>query len=183
MAKTNKKPTNFHALFFLQIFFRYSFVKRSLYRVKDVDSTRGQTVSVLWPLAISSLKEVSKSSHISKIWGLRTHWGLQGNHLKHWCKCVCKQLQLYLIYLSSCNATFLAISGTGNPSCSMYFVSVIISWSLGEKFTRNWTLFSVVIDSSFTDVYNTRKSRNQRNNTRQFQCKEKVNFWGHVIRW
>lgn len=59
MAKTNKKPTNFHALFFLQIFFRYSFVKRSLYRVKDVDSTRGQTVNVLWPLAISSLKELS----------------------------------------------------------------------------------------------------------------------------
>lgn len=68
-------------------------------------------------------------------------------------------LQPYLRYFSSCNATYLAISGTGNPSCSMYFVSMIISWSIGEKFTMKRTFFFVVTGSSVTELYNTRKKQ------------------------
>lgn len=155
MAKTNKN--NLLSCFVFPSDFLLIFIcKTQSYRVKDVDSTRGQTVSVPLPLAILYFKEVrallfpkcEDSGHT-----------LQWNHLKCGCKCVCKQLKPYLRYLSSCSATFLAISGTGNPSCSMYFVSVIISWSLGEKFTRNWTLFSVVTDSSVTEVYNRRKQQ------------------------
>lgn len=39
----------------------------------------------------------------------------------------------YLRNLSSWRATFFANSGTGNPSCSRYFASLIISLRAGEK--------------------------------------------------
>ena len=37
---------------------------------------------------------------------------------------------------NTCKATFLPSSGTGNPSCSIYLVSVIISPRSGSKSTR-----------------------------------------------
>lgn len=45
----------------------------------------------------------------------------------------------------------------------MYFVSMIISWNIGEKFTMKWTPFFVVTGSPVTEFYNTRKSIKKRN--------------------
>ena len=44
-----------------------------------------------------------------------------------------REESFYLRNLSSWRATFLANSETGNPSCSKYFASLIISLRAGEK--------------------------------------------------
>lgn len=61
-----------------------------------------------------------------------------------------REESFYLRNLSSWRATFLANSGTENPSCSKYFVSLIISLRAGEKLTANIAPLSELAASSAT---------------------------------
>jgi len=59
-----------------------------------------------------------------------------------------KEESFYLRNLSSWRAMFLANSGTGKPSCSKYFVSLIISLRAGEKLIEKAVTLSGFVASS-----------------------------------
>lgn len=59
-----------------------------------------------------------------------------------------REESFYLRNLSSWRAMFLANSGTENPSCSKYFVSLIISLRAGEKLMAKTAALSELAASS-----------------------------------